>query len=156
MGSDYRLSGLAALSPQEKQRLLQVPLGPFARLLDITLVEIESGFAKLKMPFRPELTHAGGVVQGGIITTLADAAIAVAVRGAMAGYSGHSTIELKINLMRPVGGGELNAEAWLLHLGRTTAVGEAVVLSAEGKVVAKCLSSLMLNRPDNPTPSPNS
>lgn len=132
------------LHPEQRERLLTRTSGPFSDFLGIRLVEIQAGFAKLEMAFKPELTHAGGIVQGGLIATIADHAIALAVGAALGGEIGHTSIDLKINFIRAVPKGNLTAEAWLIHLGGRTAVGESVVTDDQGRVVAKCLSSIMI------------
>ncbi len=116
----------------------------FLTLLGIRLIDLEPGWARLELPFREEITHQGGVVQGGILTTLADTSIAHAAGAALDLPGGTATLELKINFMRPAGPGLYTAEAWLIHLGKRTAVGEAEVLNEQGKLVAKCSSSLIL------------
>ena len=108
-------------------------------------MDLEPGYACLELPFREEITHAGGIVQGGIITTLADSCIAHATQAALNGNdSAFTTIELKVNFIRPAQGKLFIAEANLIHLGRRTAVGEAEIRNDDGKLVAKCLSSLMI------------
>ena len=132
------------LQPEQRERLLARTSGPFSDFLGIRLLEIEAGFARLELTFKPELTHAGGIVQGGLIATIADHAIALAVGAALGGEIGHTSIDLKINFIRAVPKGNLTAEAWLIHLGSRTAVGESVVTDDQGRVVAKCLSSVMI------------
>lgn len=118
--------------------------GYFA-LLGFRLMDLEPGYARLELPFRKEITHSGGIVQGGIITTLADSCIAHATYAALHGNnSDFTTIELKVNFIRPARGKFFIAEANLLHLGRRIAVGEAEIRNDDGKLVAKCSSSLMI------------
>lgn len=139
--------GLAPFSPDEKQRRLSrhIETSDYFGLLGLRLVDLEPGYARLELPFRKEITHSGNVVQGGIITTLADSSIAHATVAALDGEQTVSTtIELKINFIRPALGGTFISEARLLHLGRRTAVGEAEIRNQDGKLVAKCLSSLMI------------
>ena len=84
-------------------------------------------------------------MQGGIITTLADSCIAHATYAALHGNnSNFTTIELKVNFIRPAQGHLFVAEANLLNLGRRIAVGEAEIRNDGGKLIAKCLSSLMI------------
>ena len=94
-----------------------------------------------------------GIVPGGILTTLADSCIAHATQAALLGENRHSTtLELKINFIRPALPSLFTAEAWLIHLGSRTAVGEAEIMNEEGKLIAKCLSSLVII-PDEPAPA---
>jgi uncharacterized protein (TIGR00369 family) len=140
----HRLKGLPPLSPEKRAWLKTYEPSPIFGLLGIRLVKFEPGFALLEMPVKPEHTHNGGIVQGGVITSLADSAIAYAVTSALPEGSGQTSIDLKINFIRPVSAGRITAEGWLIHLGSRTAVGEAIVLNADGKAVAKCLSSVLI------------
>jgi uncharacterized protein (TIGR00369 family) len=137
--------GLAPFDPAEKShRIAQQSRQSYFDFLGLRLVDLEPGYARLELPFRPEFTHSARVVQGGLITTLADAAIAHALVAAVHGEKLTTTVELKINFIRPATGGTFTAEARLLHLGSRTAVGEAEILDEQGRLIAKCLSSLML------------
>ncbi|MEE8434196.1 MAG: PaaI family thioesterase, partial [bacterium] len=120
-------------------------------------VDLEPGYARLELPFRKEFTHSGGIVQGDIITTLADSCIAHATYAALHGNnSNFTTIELKVNFIRPAQGNLFIAEAHLLHLGRRIAVGEAEIRNDDGKLVAKCSSSLMImERPNRSDENPS-
>jgi uncharacterized protein (TIGR00369 family) len=132
--------------PEEtKQRIFNGINGrvPILNLLGIRLLDIEPGRARLFLPFRPELTRGDGVVQGGIVTTLADTSIAHAALAALFPDATTNTIELKMNFMRP-GTTDLTCESWLIHKGRRTIVGESAVSDAGGKLVAKCLSAVMV------------
>ena len=137
--------GRTPFTPEEKTRMLDLHRSEahYFGLLGLRLVDIEPGYCKLELPFKREISHGRGVVQGGILTTLADSCIAHATIAALVGQDRHSTtIELKINFIRPAVPSLFTAEAWLIHLGSRTAVGEAEILNEEGKLIAKCMSSL--------------
>ncbi len=139
--------GRSPFSPEEKARFreLHSTSTPYFGLLGLRLVDIEPGYCKLELPFKRDISHGVGVVQGGILTTLADSCIAHAAVAALVGENRHTaTIELKINFIRPATESLFTAEAWLIHLGSRTAVGEAEIVNSEGKLIAKCLSSVMI------------
>lgn len=140
----HRLKDLPPFSEERQAWLRNYSPSPIFQLLDIRLLKLEPGFSLLELPVRKELTHNGGIVQGGIITTLADSAIAFAVRSALPDDTQQTSIDLKINFIRPVSSGTVTCEGWLVHLGSRTAVGESIVLNEQGKAVAKCLSSVLI------------
>jgi uncharacterized protein (TIGR00369 family) len=80
-------------------------------------------------------------MHGGAVFAAADAATGVAAMGLLAPGETLTTIEMKINFIRTVPAGEVVAEAVILHRGRSTAVGEAEVKDAEGRLVAKALAT---------------
>ena len=56
--------GLAPFTPEEKSR----GIAHHTRIADyfgLLLVDLEPGYARMQLPFRPELTQSGGTVQGG-------------------------------------------------------------------------------------------
>jgi acyl-CoA thioesterase len=139
--------GLAPFGPEEKQRRMarHVAMADYLEFLGMRLVDLEPGYARLELPFRREMTHSGGVVQGGLITTLADSSIAHATVAALDSATQRTaTIELKINFIRPANGKLFTSVARLIHLGRRTAVGEAEVTDERGRLIAKCLSTVAL------------
>lgn len=140
----HRLKGLPPFTPEKEAWLATFAPSPIFGLLGIRLVTLEPGFSRLKLRVKKAHTHQGGIVQGGVITALADSAIAYAVTSALPDNVGQTSVDLKINFMRPVSSGTLTAEGWLIHLGGRTAVGEAMILNDEGKPVAKCLSSVLV------------
>jgi len=151
--------GRSPFTPAEKTEIIEWfhSVAYYYDLLGLRIADIEPGYCKLELPFKRELSHGRGVMQGGILTTLADSCIAHAAMAALKAENRHSTtIELKINFIRPALPSLFTAEAWLIHLGSRTAVGEAEVVNEEGKLVAKCLSSLMLMRTDGEPAEPTS
>ena len=139
--------GFAPFSPDEKQRRLarHAALSDYFALLGLRLLDLEPGYARMERPFRREMTHSGGVVQGGLITTLADSSIAHAALAALDSTAqGTTTLELKINFIRAATYGPFTSHARLIHLGRRTAVGEAEISDERGRLVAKCMASLLL------------
>lgn len=140
----HRLKGLPPLTPAGRARLESFKPSPVFEFLGIRLVKIEPGSSLLEMEAKQEHTHNGGIVQGGLITALADSAIAYAVTSALPDDVGQTSVDLKINFIRPVSSGTITAEGWLIHMGSRTAVGESIVLNDQGKVVAKCLSTVLI------------
>ena len=139
--------GFAPFSAEEKRRRLarHEALSDYFALLGLRLLDLEPGYACMELPFRRDMTHSGGVVQGGLITTLADSSIAHAALAALDGPAqGSTTLELKINFIRPATRGPFTSRARLIHLGRRTAVGEAEITDEHGRLVAKCMASLLL------------
>lgn len=139
--------GMVPFSPEEKQRRMarHAEMADYFQLLGLRLVDLQPGYCRLELPFRMDMTHSGGVMQGGLLTTLADSSIAHAAVAALDSDTHRtSTIELKINFIRPATGGTFTSHARLIHLGRRTAVGEAEVFDDGGRLIAKCLSSLLV------------
>ncbi|MBI5167319.1 MAG: PaaI family thioesterase, partial [candidate division NC10 bacterium] len=114
---------------------------PALQLLGVRVDRIEEGFACLTLPFKEELTNPNGTVQGGIISTLADAAASLAFLSLLGEGTQVATIEFKINFLSPVWEGEMMAEAKVLRKGRTLGVMVVEVKGADAKVMAKVLAT---------------
>ena len=75
----------------------------FYQLLGMEILDVKPGYSKLRVRFRKALTHAGGVGHGGVMASIADSCIACALFGMMEDPAdlGISTIEMKLNYLRP-------------------------------------------------------
>jgi len=115
----------------------------FYQLLGMEILEVEPGYSKLRVRFREALTHAGGVGHGGVMASLADSCIACALFGLIENPSqlGFSTIEMKLNYLRPFREGEMIAEGRIIQKGRTIAVGEMDVHDGEGTAYGKGIAT---------------
>jgi uncharacterized protein (TIGR00369 family) len=113
--------------------------------LGMSLEGLGEGTSRFVMTAAPHFLNAGGVVHGGALASIADAAIAAALatlvdpeREIMA------TVEMKINYIAPVRGGDILCEAQIIQRGRSVAVGESSVYDGEGKLVAKAMATFMV------------
>jgi acyl-CoA thioesterase len=136
MADDERPTRLAEFMRRESRGEIR-----FWSTLGMKLVDAGNGRAKVRLPFGPQLANGAGVMHGGAAFAAADAATGVAVMGLLSADETPTTIEMKINFIRPGPDGEIVAEAVILHRGRSTAVGEAEVRDAEGRLVAKALAT---------------
>jgi hypothetical protein len=74
-------------------------LNPWAEFFDVRIEKMEPGFARLVLPYRREYTHSLKVVQGGVVTAIADAAVAHAIMPMLEPGQSCTTVELKINFL---------------------------------------------------------
>jgi 1,4-dihydroxy-2-naphthoyl-CoA hydrolase len=85
----------------------------------------------------PELCTGGGVLHGGVLMSVADAAGAVCAFLNLPDGARTTTIESKTNFLGAVREGVVTARAKPLHVGKTTIVVETDVLDATGRRVAR-------------------
>jgi acyl-CoA thioesterase len=98
---------------------LPFKMPPFCELLGIEVVEIgDDGSSLLTMSSHEKLWQPYGVLHGGSIFTLADAAAAYALAGTVERAKQFVTVEMKINYLAPVKDGIVEARARLLKGGR--------------------------------------
>jgi uncharacterized protein (TIGR00369 family) len=116
---------------------------PVSRTMDMQLVEFARGEAVYEMPAREELGNPLGVIQGGVATALADAAMAAATTTILTDEeiqkSAITTIDIFSRFIRPVNAKKvekLRAEARVVRAGGRLVWSEADLL-ADGEVVGK-------------------
>lgn len=131
----YERSGLELLREMVAGR---IPAPPISRLMNFALTAVEEGMAEFRgIPLYDHYNPAG-VVHGGWAATLLDSALGCAVNTMTPVGVGHTTIEFKTNLVRPITErtGEVVCRGTVTHFGRTTAVSEATLKTIDGKLLA--------------------
>jgi uncharacterized protein (TIGR00369 family) len=113
--------------------------------LGMYVKELDEGTSRMQMSVDDRLFNAGGVVHGGALASIADAAIAAALSTLVdLAKEKMFTVEMKVNYMAPVRDGEIIAEARIIQRGKSVAVGESNVYSADGKLAAKAIATYMI------------
>jgi len=143
MWSKQHMPEYEELNPRFKESILNwmKTNNPFWSLLGMELTEIKKGWAKIRLPFSEKLANGIGVAHGGAIFSPADSAVGMALLGMLRKDENISTLEMKINYMRPFTAGELIAEAKIVHRGTTTAIGDVEVKDGKGNLIAKGLAT---------------
>ena len=113
--------------------------------LGLRIAEQGAGRCLSVLAVGPHVHNRYRVVHGGALFTLADGTMSEALFSLLEPGENCSTIENKINYLRPAGAGELRCEARVLHCGRTTAVVEAAIRSGE-QLVAVAQGSYAVQR----------
>lgn len=92
----------------------------FSQWLGISIVDIQEGYAKIKMTVRPEMLNGLGIVHGGIAFSLADSAFAFACNNR---NNLSVALDTNINFIKAVHVSDtLTAEAKEIHNGKQTGV----------------------------------
>jgi uncharacterized protein (TIGR00369 family) len=120
---------------------------PIAKTLGINLVEAHEGVAVATMKVDERYHNPMGTLHGGIMTDLADLSMGVAIATLLGDNESFTTLELKINFLRPVCQTVLRAEAKVVHRGRTIALVQSILTNEEGKEVARATATQFILRP---------
>jgi uncharacterized protein (TIGR00369 family) len=143
--ASQQLSGLEFLLALQKGELPQPPI--FATM-DFESIEVAEG--KVSFFFRPQEFHYNpiGMVHGGVMSTILDSAMGCTVHSALPAGVGYTSLELKVNFLRPVSlnTGLLKCEGNLINLGQRTALVEAKLLDENQKLYAHGVSTCMIFR----------
>ena len=125
------------------EELLAAKPDGWMETLGARITEAEPGRVVLELEAGPQHRHGGGVVQGGVITQIADAAMGMSLATLQEDGLWNTTIELKINFIRPVVSGRVRAVGRVVEMRQTLLFGEADVLDEEGRLVARASSTCM-------------
>jgi uncharacterized protein (TIGR00369 family) len=116
----------------------RLPRPPITETLGFDLAEVSPGFAVFTMT--PQFRHYNpiGTVHGGVAATLLDSCMSCAVQTTIEAGLGYTTLEIKVNMVRPITEktGPVRAEGRSLHTGRRSATAEGKILDAAGTLLA--------------------
>jgi len=116
------------MSPDVLKQVMEEMI-PFNRYLGVRAIDVRKGFARLEVPFRDELVGdpLRPALHGGVLSALADtcggAAVWVSIDDERARIS---TIDLRIDYLRPARLVDVIAEASVVRLGNRVGVAEMV------------------------------
>jgi uncharacterized protein (TIGR00369 family) len=121
---------------------------PYSELLGFHLVEVEPGRAVIALEAREHHWNPMGTLHGGVLASIADTAMGIAHGSLLQDGESSTTIEMKINFLRPFWRGRLTATGKAVKHGRTLTYLEAEVAGADGNLVARASSTCMTLRGD--------
>jgi uncharacterized protein (TIGR00369 family) len=143
------LEGARALSGIDYLRAMKsgdLPAPPVTQLVGFSLDVIESG--RVVFDFVPGEVHYNpiGSVHGGILSVVLDSAMGCAVQSKLPMGALYTTLEFKVNFVRPVTAatGKLACEGRVIHTGTKTATAEGYLRDASGRLYAHSTTTCLL------------
>lgn len=97
----------------------------FPEYVGLRVEEVRQGYCRMRMLFRPELMHAGGVVHGGALATILDSVLVPAIGSVVERESDYSTVDLHVQYLAPLRDEDCIAEGWVVRQGRRIVFGQA-------------------------------
>jgi uncharacterized protein (TIGR00369 family) len=144
----HRAEGLSGLELLQLVIANNTPPPPMARLMDIKLVEVAQGRAVFDA--LPQEFHYNplGSVHGGFGATLLDSAMGCAVHTTLNSGDLYTTLEFKINFLRPltIETGPVRGIGTVINATRTTAVAEGRIEDASGQLYAFATTTCAIRR----------
>jgi uncharacterized protein (TIGR00369 family) len=119
---------------------------PIGKLLGLKITGRGPGRATVEFEASERYANPMGTLHGGVLCDLADAAMGVAYLSTLAEGESATTIELKINFLRPVWNGKLYAEAKVVRAGKVVGLIECDILDERRRLVARGSSTCMTLR----------
>ena len=117
---------------------------PYFSLISMKIKQLEWGASVLEVELEEKHLQPFGYVHGGAIASVIDAATFWAVFPQVKDGMGLTTVEVKANFLAPVQKGKLVVKGRCIKIGRTLALGEAYVNSAEGNLIAHGTATMMI------------
>jgi len=125
-----------------------MPPPPIARLIGFDLTSVKPGEAAIE--FQATEAHANpmGTLHGGVLCDIADAAMGIAYSSNLDEGESFTTLELKINFLKPIWKARLLAKGRVIKQGRTVGLVECEITDEKGNLVARATSTCMTLRGD--------
>ena len=114
------------------------PAPPFSGTTDIYLTEADEGRVVFTGVPSAGFFNPLGTIHGGWTSAILDSAMACAVHTTLAAGQGYTTVEMKLNFVRPVlpSSGKLSCEGLVIHRGATLATSQGKLVDAQGRLLA--------------------
>ena len=133
----------------DRLRMLQrgeLPPPPVATLIGFTLASIDSGRAVVEFEATEHHANPMGTLHGGVFCDVADAAMGMTWASTLDAGETFTTLELKINFIKPFWTGKLTATGRVVQGGRTIGLVECDVVDDKARLVARASSTVMTLR----------
>jgi uncharacterized protein (TIGR00369 family) len=119
---------------------------PIQKLIGFSLTEVEPGRAVVELDVDERHANPMGTLHGGVICDIADAAMGIAYVSRLAEGESFTTLELKVNFLKPIWRAHLRAVGTVTRMGRTVGLVECEVTDESGALVAKVSCTCMTLR----------
>jgi uncharacterized protein (TIGR00369 family) len=139
-------SSLSGLQVFEAIFAGELPAPPIGETMDFIPIHMEAGVAVFQG--KPMLRHYNplGTVHGGWYCTLLDSAVGCAVHTTLPAGKGYTTLEIKVNMLRPLTDAVplVRAEGKVIHVGKQVATAEGRIVGPDGKVYAHATTTCLI------------
>lgn len=123
----------------------------YVRLLGLEIEEVRTDYCRVRMPFRPALNQAAGIVHGGAIAGLLDSVVVPVVGSAYGRDARFSTVDMHVQYLSALIGEDAVAEGWVVKRGRSVVFLEAEAVGAtSGKLIARSMLTYNVSFPPAP------
>jgi uncharacterized protein (TIGR00369 family) len=124
----------------------EIPPPPVASLIGFTLTSVDPGYAVVELTADSRHANPMGTLHGGILCDIADAAMGMAYAATLEDGETFTTLELKINFLRPHWTGTLVATGRVVKGGRTVGLVECDIVDDQKRLVARASSTCLTLR----------
>ena len=119
---------------------------PFYRWSGMTIADAEDGSVTLALELADHHLNIQGLAHGGVIATLADAAMGLSLRSALEPGRRHVSVEIGVHYLRPVTRGRVRAIGRAVRIGREIAYAQADVVDGNDRLLARADGTYSVTR----------
>jgi uncharacterized protein (TIGR00369 family) len=119
---------------------------PFYRWSGMAIADAEEGSVTLALELADHHLNIQGVAHGGVIATLADAAMGLSLRSALERGRRHVSVEIGVHYLRPVTRGRVRAIGRAVRIGREIAYAQADVVDGNDRLLARADGTYSVTR----------
>lgn len=135
--------GMSLAQRMEKMITGEIPAPPVAKLIGFKLTSIGSGRATIEFNATEDHANPMGTLHGGILCDISDAAMGMAYASKLEEGETFTTLELKINFLKPFWTGKLVASGKVVSSGKTIGLAVSEVTDEHGRLIAQASSTCM-------------
>ena len=121
----------------------EVPPAPVATLIGFELTSVKPGEAVVQFDATEAHANPMGTLHGGVLCDIADAAMGIAYASNLMEGESFTTLELKINFLKPLWKAHLIATGRVVKQGRKVGLVECDITDENGKLVARASCTCM-------------
>lgn len=116
----------------------------FSEWFGAELIGVEDGSVQVALDLLPHHLNPGGIIHGGVIASLLDIAIGLALRTGLSSDFAHVTTQLNISYLKPCRQGRVVASGTAIHQGRRTGYGEAELRDQRDRMLSRATGSFLI------------
>ena len=148
------LPGIERMSAGRRGR---IPYSPMGYLTELVMTESSRGHSTFEMPASPWFSNSSGLISGGVLAVIGDAALGSVVHSDVGPGQGMTTAELSMSFLRPVlpkAGAAVTGSGQLIHRGRSLGISEAFLFDYDDQLIAHGTTRCTVFPPVDPIPDP--
>src|SRR5215212_6408825 len=150
------LPGIERMSAGRQGR---IPYSPMGYLTELEMTAASRGHSTFSMPASPWFANSSGLISGGVLAVIGDAALGSVVHSDVGPGQGMTTAELSMSFVRPLvpkREAAVTGSGQLIHRGRSMGLSEAFLFDDEDRLIAHGTTRCSVFPPVDPVPEPPS
>jgi uncharacterized protein (TIGR00369 family) len=154
---DRSFLGLPGIERMGAGRRGLIPHSPMSYLTELEMTAGSRGHSTFTMPASPWFANSSGLISGGVLAVIGDAALGSVIHSDVGAGQGMTTAELSMTLMRPVvpdPDAVVTGSGQLIHRGRTMGISEAFLYNQADELIAHGTTRCTIFPPVDPVPEP--